>query len=58
MRKTSKNIHTLPPFFAPYSQNLIKKRDSWGRSDMNRIVTRITNLEPLTGSREWYWGAD
>lgn len=26
---------------------------------MKRIVTNgITNLEPLTGSREWYWGAD
>ena len=26
---------------------------------MKRIVTNgITNLEPLTGSRDWYWGAD
>ena len=26
---------------------------------MKRITTNgITNLEPLTGSREWYWGAD
>lgn len=26
---------------------------------MKRIVTNgITNLEPLTGDREWYWGAD
>ena len=26
---------------------------------MKRIITnRITDLEPLTGSSEWYWGAD
>ena len=26
---------------------------------MKRIITNgITNLEPLTGSNEWYWGAD
>ena len=26
---------------------------------MKRIITNgITNLEPLPGSREWYWGAD
>ena len=26
---------------------------------MKRIITNgITNLEPLPGSSEWYWGAD
>ena len=26
---------------------------------MKRIITNgITNLEPLAGSSEWYWGAD